>query len=150
MLSFFKKRKRKIDLPYDTKLIKRFHKDHEKLIKTVTKIVTAVKANEITKVKALLGQFKIELLGHFMEEDIKLYRYLKKYYHDEEEITQTIKMFEESIKEIQRDVVAFLDHYAKEDTAFDKYFHERLQEIVKALQTRIETEEKSLYTLYIE
>jgi len=149
MFSFFKKKKGKIDLPYDAKLIKKFHKDHEKLIKTVTKIDTALQANDTKKVKALLAQFKIELLGHFMEEDIKLYRYLKKYYHDEEETTKTVAMFEESIKDIQRDVVAFLDHYAKENTPLDAKFKEHFDEIVEALGTRIKTEENNLYTLYM-
>jgi len=136
-------------MPYDTRLIKKFHKDHEKLIKTVNKISTAFRANETAKVKSLLSQLKVELLGHFMEEDIKLYRYLKKYYQGEKEITTTVTMFEESIKEIQRDVVAFLDYYTKENVALDKKFYEQFEEIVNALGTRIRTEENSLYTLYI-
>jgi iron-sulfur cluster repair protein YtfE (RIC family) len=149
MFSFFKKKKSKIDVPYDTKLIKKFHKDHEKLIKTVTKISNAMEEGDTKKVKSLLSQLKTELLGHFMEEDIKLYRYLKKYYVEEDDITKTITMFEESIKDIQKDVVSFLDHYTKENTPLDKKFDEQFNAIVNALGTRIRTEENNLYTLYI-
>jgi len=148
MLSFLKK-KTTNGLKYETKLIKKFHKDHEKLIKLLTKIATAVEKSEDKKVRALLSQFKVEILSHFMEEDIKLYRYLKKYYEENEEKKATIMLFQDGIKTIQSDIINFLDSYIKEDKEFDKVFQDRFKDIINAFGERIKTEESKLYPLYI-
>jgi len=151
MFGFFKKeKKKKSPVPdYDAKLIKKFHKDHEKLVKQITLIKQAVETNRPEKAKQGLKQLKMEMLGHFMEEDIKLYWYLKDRYKDSPDTIETIKMFEESIKKIQKEVVAFIDHYAREDIKFDMVFDKEFSGIVDALSTRIGTEESSLYTLYV-
>ena len=148
MLNFFKQKK-KNDLPYDAKLIKKFHKDHKKLVATAIKISKKIEAEEHDKIKPLLKQLKLEILGHFMEEDIKLYRYLKKYYANSEESMALINTFEESIKAIQKDVISFLDNYTQENSTLDTNFKKRFHTIVNDLGNRIETEENSLYTLYI-
>jgi iron-sulfur cluster repair protein YtfE (RIC family) len=149
MFGFFKKEKKKSPVPdFDSRLIKKFHKDHEKLVKVVTDIVNAVESNEIVKAKRELKKLKMELLGHFMEEDIKLYWYLKTHYKESENTIETIKMFEESIKKIQKDVVKFLDHYAQPEVALDQTFKKEFDAIVEALSTRMATEESNLYPLY--
>ncbi|MEN4052869.1 MULTISPECIES: hemerythrin domain-containing protein [Sulfurimonas] len=136
-------------LNYDNKLIKKFHKDHEKLIKAITKISKALEKNEEKKAKTFLKQFKTEILGHFMEEDIKLYRYLKKYYTNSSETMELVQQFEGSIKTIQKDVIKFLDTYTQENKPLDKAFETKFYAIVDELGTRIKTEENNLYTLYI-
>ena len=151
MFSFFKKeKKKKSPVPdFDRHLIKKFHKDHEALVKHITQIQTAVKNNQPMKAKQGLKQLKMKMLGHFMEEDIKLYWYLKDRYRDSPDTIETIKMFEESIKKIQKEVVAFIDHYARDDIKFDMVFDKEFNGIIEALSTRIATEESSLYTLYV-
>ncbi len=149
MFSFFKKEKKKRPVPEnDGKLIKKFQKDHEKINKHITKNKKAVENNEIVKAKQGIKKLKMELLGHFMEEDIKLYWYLKDHYRGSDNTIETIKMFEESIKTIQRDVVKFLDHYAQGEIALDQGFKKEFSDIVEALSTRIATEESNLYPLY--
>ena len=151
MFSFLKKeKKKKSPVPdYDAKLIKKFHKDHKKLVMHIENINKAFQANNIVKAKQSLQKLKMEMLGHFMEEDIKLYWYMKHYYKDSEHTISTIKIFEESIKKIQKDVVAFLDYYSQETIALDKTFEKEFNSIIDALSTRIATEESNLYTLYI-
>ena len=150
MFSFFtKKKKKKNPAPdYDSKLIKKFHKDHEKLVKQVTLVKEAVENNEPQKAKQGLKKLKMEMLAHFMEEDIKLYWYLKHHYKESSDTIETIKMFEESIKRIQKEVVAFIDHYSRDEIKFDMVFDKDFQGIIDALSSRMETEESSLYTLY--
>jgi hemerythrin len=148
MFDFFSKKDQN-GLQYDAKLIKKFHKDHEKLIKTITKIVQNLEKKEEKKAKALLKQLKIEILGHFMEEDIKLYRYLKKYYANSAETMELVKHFESSIKTIQREVIDFLEAYTQENKALDKAFETKFYTIVDELGNRIKTEENNLYTLYV-
>lgn len=145
-----KENKKKSPIPeYDAKLIKKFHKDHEKLTGHVANILKAVDNNETVKAKQELKKLKMDMLGHFMEEDIKLYWYLKDHYKDSSSTIETIKMFEESIKQIQKDVVAFLDHYVNENIPLNDTFKREFENIVHALSTRMETEETNLYTLYI-
>ncbi|WP_457746724.1 hemerythrin domain-containing protein [Sulfurimonas sp.] len=150
MLSFLKKSNKKDkNMPdYESGLIKKFHKDHKKLIKHIGNIQNAVKAGKDAKAKGYLQDLKVEMLSHFMEEDIKLYWYLKSYYKDVDGAMQTIHMFEESIKKIQRSVIDFLDKYAESARPLDATFKQGFDEIVTALATRITTEEESLYTLY--
>ena len=150
MLSFLKKNKKKDkNMPdYESGLIKKFHKDHKKLVKYIGNIQEAINAGKEAKAKQYLRDLKVEMLGHFMEEDIKLYWYLKAYYKDVDGAMQTIKMFEESIKKIQREVVDFLDMYAESSKPLDATFTKGFNEIVSALAARIKTEEESLYTLY--
>jgi regulator of sigma D len=148
MFDFFSKKDQN-GPKYDNKLIKKFHKDHEKLVKTITKIVKSLEKKEDKKSKALLKQLKIEILGHFMEEDIKLYRYLKKYYATAPDTMELVKHFESSIKTIQKDVINFLDTYTQENKTLDKAFETKFYAIVDELGNRIKTEENNLYTLYL-
>ena len=145
----FKKEKKTSGPQYDSKLIKKFLLDHKELVKDIGNIQHAVETSDAKKAKQLLNQFKVKIVGHFMEEDIRLYWYLKKYYNDESSIISTVKMFEESIKGIQKDVIAFLEHYEREDVMFDADFHQKFKNIVSKLDARLQAEETSLYTLYI-
>jgi hemerythrin-like domain-containing protein len=149
MLSFLKRKKiAKNGMEYDPKLIKKFHKDHSQLNKLITNILLAIEENQYHKVKELLKKFKIELLEHFMQEDIKLYHYLKSYYSGDLKNLELITMFEDSIKTIQSNLIKFLDKYAQESTPLDQKFEKEFEGIVKNLSKRVKTEEQSLYTLY--
>ncbi len=147
MFNFFKKSESK--LAFDSKLIDKFHKDHEELVGHIVNVQKALDKNKEKKAKQFLKQLRIRMLGHFMEEDIKLYWYLKRYYSEHGDISQTIAMFESSIKDIQREVINFLDYYLQETQKLDKKFEEKFSEIVQTLSSRIQTEESSLYTLYV-
>jgi hemerythrin-like domain-containing protein len=135
-------------LKYETKLIKKFTADHKKLEITISKILENLESNKEKKAKKFLEQLKTEMLNHFMEEDIKLYRYLKKYYADSSETLSVVKNFESSLKTIQKDAINFLDNYTQASQTLDDSFKEEFQDIIEALKSRIEKEENKLYTLY--
>ncbi len=133
---------------YDPGLIKKFHKDHEKLVKIVTAINDSVAEGNDKKARKMLKKLKTAILYHFMEEDINLYWYLNKYYKGNKEVLGIVESFETSIKEIQNTVTDFLDYYVKEDVALDNEFKVKFKELVNVLAARIEIEEEKLYTLY--
>ena len=151
MFSFFKKEKKKKSHipPYDAKLIRKFHKDHEKLVTQIGIIKNNIETNKIEKAKEGLKKLKMSILGHFMEEDIKLYWYLKDYYKENDSVMEIIIMYEESIKKVQKTAMSFLDKYSAEYTSLDMVFNKQFDEIIDVLATRIETEENNLYTLYV-
>ena len=135
---------------YEKKLIPKFHKDHEKLVAQVGLIQKEIEKEypQADKLRKLLKSLRIQLLGHFMEEDIKLYWYLKDYYKDDTHSFAVVKEFESSIKDIQKEVMRFFDHYSAEDAIFSKEFEKQFSEIVEVLAARISSEEDNLYTLY--
>ncbi len=152
MLSFFKKKEKKKKSPvppFDAKLIKKFHKDHAKLVETISEIESAYAQGKVKDVKRKLQGLKLAILGHFMEEDLKLYWYLKDRYKDDPSTIETVKIFESSIKKIQREVIGFIDRYTQEEMPLDETFKEEFDAIVNALSSRIMTEESNLYTLYL-
>lgn len=148
MFKIFKKSE-KTTLAYDSKLISKFHKDHDDLVAHIMDIQKALNDNKEREAKQFLKQLRMRILGHFMEEDIKLYWYLKKYYSEHHKISQIITMFEKSIKDIQKEVIDFLDYYLQETQKLDMYFKEKFSEIIQTLSSRIQTEESNLYTLYV-
>ncbi|CAA6817876.1 MAG: Unknown protein [uncultured Sulfurovum sp.] len=144
---FTPKKKSRIPL-FDAKLIKKFHHDHIKLVKSIGDINKALEQGNSHKVKKLLLRLRMEILGHFMEEDIKLYWYLKDYYKDEENANSLVKTFDTSIKMIQKDVIKFLDYYTQDYVPLDMEFQQKFDMMVSKLASRIESEESNLYPLY--
>jgi len=150
MLNLFNKDKTNSNtLKYDKKLISKFHKDHQKLVELIKTTHEAIETGNIKKSKKYLIKLRVAILEHFMEEDIKLYLYLKKYYKEDINTLRTVEMFEETIKDTQRDVLSFLSKYSKEEVELDAEFKEKFLVIVQKLSARIKTEESKLYTLYI-
>ncbi len=146
-----KKVEKKSRVPaYDAKLISKFHKDHEGLVEQIGKIQEEMNKvhPDSAKIKKLLKSLRMQLLGHFMEEDIKLYWYLKDYYKDEAASFSVVKQFEESIKGIQKEVMRFFDYYSLDKTELDREFEIKFEDIVTELSARIASEESNLYTLY--
>jgi hypothetical protein len=83
-----------------------------------------------------------------MEEDIMLYQYLKEYYKDVPSTYELILEFYDSIKDIQRALLKFLDKYINSNT-YNSVFEKEFDGIVQALSHRVASEESSLYTLYV-
>ena len=148
LIELFKKKERNFRPQFDKKLVQKLTKDHLALFKQVGKIETAFSKNDTKKTKKELQILRSMTLDHFIEEDLKLYWYLKTLYADNLQTLEEVKYFEESIKDIQVTVINFFEHFSKKDVALDANFRNDFNSIVKALITRIETEEKSLYTLY--
>jgi hypothetical protein len=150
MFSFFKKRTspKKTGPRFDAKLIRKFHDDHKMLERRIEEINHLLRIEQHNEAKHQLKLLKTELLGHFMEEDIKLYWYLKTHYREAPEVLETVKSFEESIKKIQKDISSFLDHYAQPRVPLDAKFKHEFAKVAEALTTRMKTEENNLYTLY--
>ena len=150
---FEKKTKQKSHIPpYDSRLIAKFHNEHKTIVAHIGSVQKAMDEGAIGtgKVKKLLKSLKMELLGHFMEEDIKLYWYMKDYYKEDENALDIVKSYEKSIKEIQKDIMKFFDYYSKDDVPLDEGYVKKFGEIVEELSVRVNSEEENLYTLYVD
>ena len=150
---FGKKERKDSKVSFESKLVPKLLNDHKKLVEKVQAIESELHKprGEIDekKIRNLLKSFRVELLGHFMEEDIKLYWYLEHRYGHNDTAIETIKSFKESIKGIQKEVMRFIDSYTVRDLPIDNEFFITFREVVKALSDRIQAEENNLYPLYI-
>jgi len=146
---FRKKEERKdSSLRYDNRLIDRFSEDHRLLAEAARRIEGSWSRGERRKTVKLLKRMEKAVLHHFMQEDMKLYWFLKKHYADDPAVLATIRHFEDSIKPIQKEVVLFFDRYARKEAVLDETFKKDFDAIVRELSRRIEAEEAQLYPLY--
>ena len=134
------------NMGYDKSLINEYKKDHKKLVVLLTKIT---KEKEKKNIRKLLSTFKIDFLGHLISEDMRLYKYLIKYYENNEYTLSLILEYQKSIKVIQKEVLFFVDSYLEEKAVFGTIFKRKLANVVSSFLARITTEENNLYTLYI-
>jgi len=147
---FFRKKESEEDGSpcYDNRLIERFAQDHRQLADAVKRIENSWNRGDWGKTIKLLKRMEKAVLDHFMQEDLKLYWYLRKYYADDPAQLATIRFFEDSIKPIQKEVVLFFDRYTRKDAILDETFKKNFDSIVRELSRRIEAEEAQLYPLY--
>ncbi len=150
MLSIFKKNgKKHATLKYDKKFISKLSKDHQKLLELIKDTHKTIESDNIKKSKKSILKLRTVILEHCMEEDIKLFLYLKKYYEEETNTLNTIEMLESTIKNIQKSTLSFLSQYSKKEAELDAEFKIKFLTVFKEFGTRIKTEESKLYTLYV-
>jgi len=150
LFNFGKKKRNKHMPDYDPHLIDKFKKEHEELVSYIGSIQEAMDkgASATDIVKNSLKHLRMKLLGHFMEEDIKLYWYMKEYYKEDPTAYDIVVTYEESIKNIQKDILKFFEHYSREDVTLDLEYKRKFKQIVSELSDRVNSEEEHLYTLY--
>ncbi len=148
---FGRKKEKRDNAPlFDGALIGKFARDHKELAGHIEKVYRHFERGEEAKVVKTLKRMQKKALNHFMEEDLKLYWYLRKHYSEDPSALMTIRNFEEEIKPIQKEVILFFDRYTEQGAKLDGRFKQGFDEIVKRLVKRIEAEEAQLYPLYKE
>lgn len=138
-------------IQYDPGLIKKLKGDHQTLLRLYGEVATALENNEFDKVRGLLQQFKHGLQEHLLLENIRLYIYLTHHFADDDTTSEIVSDFRREMGGIGRTVMDFLRRYTESPISNDNAtaFREEFEAIGKALVSRVEREENSLYTLYI-
>jgi hemerythrin-like domain-containing protein len=136
---------------YHDDLIQQLTQEHRELVKLYGNIGTAYEKGEIGKVRRQLEEFGDMLRGHLLSENIKLYVYLKHVLEQDEENTAIMQQFRTEMQHIGKAVTAFLQKYTERDwdDALRSSFGNEFAEVGKVLTRRIETEEQTLYPLYM-
>jgi hypothetical protein len=143
-------KKDKLVPQYDISTIEVLEQDHRKLLYYLESIEAAMMQGTLGTgvVKNSLKYFRMHLLEHFMEEDIKIYQYMKSYYKYDHSTYKLIESYEESIKVIHKNVVEFFEYYSQDDVPLDDEYREKFKHIFQELVYRISLEEQQLYKLY--
>ncbi len=139
------------EIHYHPDLIENLKSDHKRLLGRYGDIKSHFEAADYEQVAGQLEQFKMDLQGHLLTENIKLYIYLDHMLANDEMNATLIKEFRREMDGIARVALKFLSKY--EAIGVDKdlapSFAKDFAEIGKVLVERIKREEEVLYPLYV-
>lgn len=138
-------------IAYHPNLIDQLKADHQKLLGIFGNILTAFKAGDLAGTANLLEEFRGDIQGHLLTENVKLYIYLEHALRQDEESHSLVHGFRHEMDGIGKAVLAFLGKYkniaSQPDLAAS--FGPELEQIGEALVARIKREEETLYPLYL-
>lgn len=139
-------------ITYDPHLVEKLTTEHKALLALYGSIAQALEKSDLNRVNELLRKFKVMLQEHLLLENLRLYAYLSRHLADDDSRSKIINDFRSEMTEIGWTVVDFLRRYADEPIPEGRIFkfREEFDRIGGVLVSRIEREEKSLYTLYLE
>lgn len=133
-------------------LVDNLKTDHQHLLQLYTEINDTVNAHDYRELPAKLEKFQNDLLAHLEAENIKFYGYLEQSLKADSRGLQEMRRFRKEMRDIERAVVKFLKSWITTGINVDNVeaFKAEYDAIGAALVSRIESEERSLYTLYAE
>lgn len=137
-------------IPFYPKLIENLETDHQHLLSVYGKIQEALNTQQYQLIPELLSTFQDDLNAHLNTENIKFYGYLEQSLKGKIQEFKEMRAFRKEIRAIERAVIKFLQQWINTGVNSDNVteFKAEYAAIGSALVSRIESEEKSLYTLY--
>lgn len=139
-------------IDYDPNLIAELKSDHAQLISLFTKIVSTTSQRNDQLLIKQLNEFGQKLRGHLLKENVRFYVYLKNSLQSDENSLRIMQDFSHEMQLIGRAVTDFLHKYTNVpqwDDAQWAVFERDLKSVGNVLTQRIESEEGTLYTLYL-
>ena len=137
----------KKDISHNSKKVKKWQKEHQKLGEYAGKIIAAYDKKDLKQTRKLLIKFKDMALAHLMDEDETFFKLLNKAEAKDQHIIDKIKEFRTSFTNVKVVLFTFLTHYTNPQNELDITFKETLDQIILALTDRIGFEEQNLYRL---
>lgn len=140
------------NIHFDPELVSELESDHAQLISLFTEIVETTGQRNGNRLVVQLNKFGNTLRGHILKENVRFYVYLKFSLQSDESSLAIMQEFAQEMQKIGRAVTDFLYKYttvAKWDEAQWAIFDRDLHAVGKVLTNRIETEENTLYPLYL-
>lgn len=139
-------------LHFNPELIVELKADHHRLVALFSELVDTARQRASQPLTERLALFGDSLRGHVLKENVRLYVYLKHNLQSDEDSLAIMQEFAHEMHQIGRAVTDFLHRYTKVeqwDDAQWAVFSRDLDAIGKVLTRRIETEENTLYPLYL-
>ena len=137
-------------IAYDPDLIEELKQDHAALLALYKEIETQAHRNDFQAVHQTLASFKTMFHSHILQENVKLYVYLRHALETEADSQAIVSGMRREMGQIGKVVNQFIGKYSTWPWSDDlqKGFSAELAQIGAALVDRIELEEETLYTLY--
>ena len=138
-------------IPYDAGLVAKLKGDHQELLAMFGKISQVAAARQFDEVPKLLKHFKLALQTHLVTENVRFYVYVEQRQAYDSGASSLITDLRKEMNGIAHAAAHFIGHY--ETAVFTEevasQFKKDLADIGEVLVQRINTEETSLYTLYL-
>jgi len=138
-------------ISYHPGLVGELKNDHRQLLKVFGEISAAHQAGDLSRTSALLNNFKSALSAHLLKENVRLYIYLERALASDQGSHALVRQFRSEMDGIGKAVLDFLGRYRDiaVDPALAGSFGADLAAIGKVLVARVESEEDTLYPLYM-
>ncbi|WP_456480541.1 hemerythrin domain-containing protein [Nautilia sp.] len=134
---------------FEKKLIQELKKEHRKLFAIFNKIEKNLEKGKYGNVLNALKKFHYEYRLHIIYEDNYFYTYVKNKYKHDGSILNFINRKHQEMEQISRSIASFIKRFDNVNEIKTERFKKELQQLSKALKSRIEFEEQELYTLYL-
>ncbi len=128
------------------KLVKKWHKEHEEMVVLAHKVIGAYSLNKLGEAKKYLKKLDSLVVEHVMDEDIELFKLMHNSEEIDKETERLVKEFVESFRQTKLALLDFLSHYTKPEVQLDEEFIKQFNKMVEAVGSRIEFEEKNVYS----
>lgn len=137
-------------IQHDARLVRDLMQDHVSLVEHFTGLLPLLRDGDVKGFRAQLASFKTEFQGHIIKENVKFYVYLEQSLAGDDTNIELMRDFRREMNAISRAVVQFCNKYAEArvDIATIRQFELESGDIAQALLSRIEREERDLYSLY--
>jgi len=134
-------------LSKNQKLIKKWEKEHEKIVLLVHQVIAEYSKNNHKKAKKVLISLNNIVIDHITNENIEFYKLLKEEKKHHTDDAKAIEEFSDTFKETKMTLMNFLTKYSRQDIPLDDDFFTTLNQLADILVERIDFEEKNLYHL---
>ncbi len=137
-------------ITYDDGLIGKLKADHQDLLLIFSAIRKAGAEGRFSHLPEMLEQFKLALLTHIAQENVKFYVYMQNHWAMDAATLSFIATVRKEMNVIARTVARFVDTWLAglPSHATLAGFNEELDQIGEVLARRIALEENKLYALY--
>ncbi len=134
-------------LSKNQRIVRKWKKEHEKIILLAHKVVAEYSKNHRKKAKKNLILLNNLAIDHIISEDLKFYKFLNGEQRILPDRKVAIENFIDTFRDIKPELMSFLTKYTRKDAILDDEFFQRFNELVEVLIERIQYEEKNLYAL---
>jgi hypothetical protein len=134
-------------LSKNQKLVKKWKKEHEKIVLLTHKVIAEYSKNNHKKAKKVLTSLNNLVIDHVTDENIEFYKLL----NDKDRLTHKNKKHTEefinTFKDVKMTLMQFLTKYTRDETPLDDNFFTTLNKLTEVLIERIKFEESNLYSI---
>ena len=134
-------------LSKNQKLVKKWKKEHEKIVLLTHKVIAEYSKNNHKKAKKALVSLNNLVIDHVTDENIEFYKLL----NDKDRLTSKNKKhteeFIDTFKDVKMTLMQFLTKYTRKEVPLDDEFFNTLNKLAEVLTERIKFEESNLYTI---
>ncbi len=134
-------------LSKNQRLVKRWKKEHEKIVILTHKVIAEYSKNNYKKAKKNLILLNHLAIDHIIDEDINFYKFLNGTQEIPYNKRNSIVDFIDTFKDTKVELMSFLTKYTRNETILDEEFFQQFNELTEIIIERIQYEERNLYAL---